>query len=154
MKRRVLVKLLEDAGWKKREGMGMLAVYTAILRVDKEDGLVYASVPDLSSCVTYGKDIREALFMVEDALNGCLASMEDHGLEIPVPTPAESVNVPEGSVSTLISVDTKAHRLKYDQRAVRRNVSLPQWMVSKVEQLGINCSQVLQEALKERFAMS
>lgn len=36
-----------------------------------------------------------------------------------------------------------------DTRAVRKNVSLPAWMATMAERRGVNCSQILQDALRQ-----
>lgn len=52
---------------------------------------------------------------------------------------------------TLVDIDFDAYRRKADNRAVRKNVTIPNWLNIKAEEMGINFSKVLQEALKERI---
>ena len=47
---------------------------------------------------------------------------------------------------SLIRADVK------DRRAVRKNISIPQWMDEKATQYGLSLSRVLQDALREKFA--
>ena len=64
------------------------------------------------------------------------------------PSPQEKLSVDAGTIYSLISADTIEYRAQTDTRAVRKNVSLPSWMVRLADKRGINCSQVLQDALR------
>lgn len=128
----------------------MKSVYTAYLTL-KEEGGFRAVVPDVPGCVTSGADLAETLDMIADALHGCLCVLEDEHQPIPAPTAPEALTVPAGAVTTLVPVDTEAYRIATDTRAVRKNVSIPAWMDRLVQKNGVNCSQVLQEALRMRF---
>lgn len=69
--------------------------YTAIFEPAEEGGYV-VSVPALPGCMTQGDTFEEAQEMIKDALEVYLASMEDHGEEIPEET--EDVVVTKVSV--------------------------------------------------------
>ena len=130
----------------------MKDVFVALF-TPRNNGSVRIRFPDYPECITSGKDWQDAFHMAEDAINLCIVEMEELRMELPTPQRVDQIEVPEGSFASLIPVDTSEYRKKTDSRAVRKNVSLPAWMVAKVEQMNINCSQVLQEALQERFAI-
>ena len=52
---------------------------------------------------------------------------------------------------TLVDIDVAEYRRKNDNKMVRRNVTLPNWMNVAAEKEGLNVSKVLQEALRERL---
>ena len=56
--------------------------YRVLLRKEPEGGYT-AKVPSLPGCVTYGKDIDEAIEMVKEAIGLYIESLEEHGEEIP-----------------------------------------------------------------------
>lgn len=128
----------------------MRYTYTAV--ITPEDGKCYVRVPDITGCVTTGKDVEDAVVQITDALSGCLVVWEDQGLAIPQATPQPEISHGAADVLTLISVDTIAYRAKTDTRAVRKNVSIPAWMANMAERRGINCSKVLQDALAQRLS--
>lgn len=128
----------------------MRYTYTAV--ITPADGKCYAKVPDISGCVTTGKDIEDAVEQITDALSGCLVVWEDQGLPIPQATPQREIPHSGEDVLTLVSVDTITYRAKTDTRAVRKNVSIPAWMASLAERRGINCSKVLQDALVRQLS--
>jgi antitoxin HicB len=123
----------------------MIYTYTAI--ISEADGTFYAKVPDVPGCVTTAKSLPEAVNLITDALNGCLTVMEDEGIAPATPTPQPSIAHDPSDTLTLIQADTIKYRKQTDNRAVRKNVSLPAWMSSLADKRGINCSKVLQDAL-------
>lgn len=54
----------------------------------------------------------------------------------------------------MFRIDTLKYRMETDTHAVRKNVSLPAWMATLADQRGVNCSQVLQDALRNLFGRS
>lgn len=128
----------------------MVYIYTAIIH--EEDGTFYAAVPDIPGCVTTGHSLSDAIDQITDALAACLCTMEDEG--DPIAPASEQCNVPRepDDFYTLVRVDTIAYRALTDTRAVRKNVSIPAWMANRADKLGINCSKVLQDALRQQFS--
>ena len=76
---------------------------------------------------------------------------EDEKCPIPTPTPQNSIERNPDDICTLVYVDTLKYRAATDTRAVRKNVSLPAWMVTLADRMELNCSQILQEALRKKF---
>lgn len=56
--------------------------YTVIFEPAPEGGYV-VSVPALPGCLTQGETFEEAQEMIKDAMKGYLASLKEHGEEIP-----------------------------------------------------------------------
>ena len=123
----------------------MKYIYTAIFK--KQGKKVYASIPDLPGCVTTGKTIEDAINQITDAASAYLVVAEDEELPIPEPSPQASLKVTKDTEYSFIRIDTIAYRAATDNKAVRKNVSLPAWMAKLADIKGINCSQLLQESL-------
>lgn len=132
----------------------MVYMYSAVLTPIEDGSGYFARVPDLPGCVTSGKDLQDTIEMITDAMSGWLCVAEDEKMEIAPPTDPLSVPHEDGEFCTLIQADTIKYRAMTDTRAVRKNVSLPAWMVTLADRQGVNCSQVLQEALRQRFGVS
>lgn len=126
----------------------MRYVYTAVLTL-QEDGSYEAKVPDIQHCVTSGRDLADAIEMIEDAAAMMLTCLEDDCSPIPESTLPNDIEIPQGSISTLIRIDTDKYRIANNTHAVRKNVSLPAWMATMADKRGLNCSQVLQDALRQ-----
>jgi antitoxin HicB len=52
-----------------------------------------------------------------------------------------------------IDVDTREYRRENDNRAVKKTLSIPNWLNAKAEKAEINFSQTLQKALRERLGI-
>lgn len=129
----------------------MKKVYAAVITPIPDSGGYAVRVPDVSGCITTGADIQEALENIKDALAGCLCTLEDYNDPVPEPTAPEAVEHDADSIIALVDVDTLKYREETDTRAVRKNVSMPAWLLNMAESRGVNCSQVLQDALKREF---
>lgn len=129
----------------------MKYIYTAIFTPNEDGSKFYARVPDLPGCITTGRSLQDAITQISDAASGWLVVAEDEGLEISVPSAQQDLAHEDGDIFSLISIDTLAYRAQTDNRAVRKNVSLPAWMAELADRKNINCSQVLQEGLRARL---
>ncbi len=131
----------------------MKYMYSAVFTPNGEGTKYFARIPDLPGCVTSGRDLRDAIDQITDAASCWLTAAEDEGLPIPAATPQVKLEHEPGCVFSVIQIDTLAYRAATDNRAVRKNVSLPAWMADMADKRGINCSQVLQEGLSARLSV-
>lgn len=120
----------------------------------KEESEHYSiNFPDLKNCYTQGDNLQDAYDMASDVLCLCLYHMEEKGEPIPAPSNPEDIKVNNGFVA-LIGVDTLEYRKFYDNKAVKKTLSIPQWLNTIAEREGINFSNVLQTALKEKLGIN
>ena len=54
----------------------------------------------------------------------------------------------------MVDIDFAEYRKRADNKTVRRNVTLPNWLNQEAEYAGINVSKVLQEALMTKLGVS
>ena len=133
----------------------MKMAYPVILTYD--DGVILVEVPDMD-VFTQGENVADAISMARDAVGLKGISMEDAGEVIPEASRITDVDVRNSeffskgnTVVALVDIDFLDYRRKNDNKMVRRNVTLPNWMNLAAEKEGLNVSKVLQEALKERL---
>lgn len=128
----------------------MKLVYPAIFTLfeDEADGYT-VEFPDLPGCVTEGYDMAEAVFMAEDAASGWVLTELEDGKPVPKATAIHEVATKEGQFVSLIALDMDAYAAKYGSNAVKKTLTIPAWLNTFVEQNGISCSKVLQEALSK-----
>lgn len=142
----------------------MKVIYPVCIFQTKQDFMVF--VPDLNTNNTYGKTLEEALYMVQDLI-ACyiLEDLEDLSKnEIPKQSKIEDINIKDvqkywdledkdiiSSFKTLVLVDLNEFAQKWGNKSVRKNLTIPQWLNTKAEELNINFSQVLQEALLKKI---
>ena len=113
--------------------------------ISKEDDGYYVEIPDFD-IATQGEDIADAMAMARDAIGIMGIDMEDDGKQLPVPG-AVKFNVDEGDIVTLVDVDFVEYRRKVDNRAVKKNCTIPYWLSVAADKAGINYSRVLQDAI-------
>lgn len=128
----------------------MKYVYPAIF-TPIDNGEFDVKIPDLPGCRTCGKDLADAIFMAEDATAMWLWDAESKSEAVPAPTALPPVTAPQ--FSSYIAADTDEYRRKYDNRAIKKTLSIPSWLNAQAEQAGVNFSQVLQDALKKMLSV-
>lgn len=122
-------------------------VYPVVLSPDDTAGYV-VTVPDFG-ITTEGNSLAESIFMARDAIGLMAITMEDDGDTIPEPF-SKHYDKMEGDIETLVDVDFVEYRRRHAQRMVKKNCTIPYYLEVKAEQMGINFSKVLQEALIEK----
>lgn len=128
--------------------------FPAVLTVDHDDNdAVLVSFPDLENCFSDGDNAAEALERAREALGNVLYWMEKDGQEIPEPTDINALDVSDGAIKSLVSVDMAQVRKEWNARSVSRTVTLPAWLDEKAKREQVNFSQVLQQALKDTLGI-
>lgn len=122
--------------------------YPAIFHKADEGGF-WITFPDFPECMTQGDDIEESYNMAVDALGLCLTDMEKEHTPFPVPSSPDKVSVEPDSVLVLIEFDMLAYKKRTNSAAVKKTLSIPQWLNEEALALNVNFSQVLQDALIE-----
>ena len=128
----------------------MKQAYPIILTPSEHGYVVY--VPDLD-INTEGKDLADAIDMAADAIGLWGISAQDLGREIPAPSAALPACAPPQTAAYAL-VDFDAYRRANDMRTVRKNVTLQSWLNDLAEKAGVNFSQVLKDALKQRLGVT
>lgn len=127
-------------------------IYPAIFA--KEGGLYTVRFPDLDSCYTQGEDLQDACEMAADVLCLTLYNLEEEKAVIPPASEIGQLTPQEGEFASLVSCDTLEYRKYYDNRAVKKTLTIPAWLNTMSEREGINFSAVLQAALKAELNLS
>ncbi len=92
--------------------------------------------------------------MANDVLCLTLYDLEESGQEIPVSSSIKEIAVDSTSFVSLISCDTLDYRKFFDNRAVKKTLTIPAWLNTMAEKQNINFSLVLQQALKQELHIS
>jgi predicted RNase H-like HicB family nuclease len=123
--------------------------YPAILTYEKGKEIA-VEFPDLD-VATSGVNDEDALISARELLGLTMFGLEEDGDKIPNPTPLQNITPETDQKVILVDVFMPAVRLAQNNRSVNRTVTLPAWLNAKAQELNINFSQVLQEALKEKI---
>ena len=119
----------------------MLFVYPAIFH--KEDNAYWVEFPDLEGCHTYGSSIAETMEAAQEALAGYLLTLLEQDMSITAPSDISIFHVEDG-FSSLVTCDINQYK---DTKAVKKTLTIPSWLNDRAVAMGINFSQVLQDAL-------
>lgn len=128
----------------------MKYAYPAIIQVEA-DGLYSVEFPDIDGCVTSGSSLPDAIQMAEDALCLMLYDMEESGEAIPAPSDPKAVQAGTDALVSLVCCDTIEYRKLYNNKAVKKTLTIPAWLNTLAERADLNFSSVLQDALKLRL---
>ena len=121
--------------------------YTFFAVLKKEGDEIAAHVPDIPGCVSFGDNYYDAIEQIKDAAAGCLVVLEDEDVPINNPTPQDKIIRDPDDILSMINIDTIKYREMTDTKSVRKNVSLPRWMVTMGDKQGVNYSKILQAGL-------
>ena len=122
--------------------------YPAIF-TQEDNGMYSINFPDFESCFTQGDNLQDGLEMANDVLCLTLYDLEESNGEIPASSNPLNISVDKNSFVTLVSCDTLEYRKYYDNKAVKKTLTVPAWLNAMAEREGVNFSQVLQSALKD-----
>ena len=128
----------------------MKLIYPAIFTPYDEDGEKgYVVVfPDLPGCSTGGDSLGEALEMAEDAASGWILTSIEDGETIPQASRIQDVHAEEeGAFVNLVRLDIGTYAKLHSNKAVKKTLTIPQWLNTVAEKEGVKFSKILQEAL-------
>lgn len=80
-----------------------------------------------------------------------LYDYEEDGESIPEPSDIRNIPVDENSIVSMVCCDTVEYRKLYDNKAVKKTLTIPNWLNTLAERAGVNFSTVLQNALKQQL---
>lgn len=139
----------------------MKKVYPVIFTpLNDEKDTILVEVPDMK-ILTEGYGMVDAIYMARDAIGLKGISREDDGMSIPEPSELSVVDASKGTFAedgkgyvSLVDIDFVEYRRREDNKTVRRNVTIPNWLNQEAEKAHLNVSRVLQEALMARLNVS
>ena len=125
-----------------------LTVFPAIFTFDGK----YYNVDfiDLEGCSTFGDSIQNAYLMAQDALGLYLDNM----INFPNPTlDISNIALKKNQFISFVSIDMEEYRKKFNNKSIKKTLTVPEWLNYLAEKNNINFSQVLQEALKKKLGI-
>lgn len=125
-----------------------LTVFPAIFTFD---GTCYnVNFIDLEGCSTFGDSIQNAYTMAQDALGLYLDDLTN----FPQPTlDISKISLKSNQFVSFVSIDMYEYRKKFNNKSVKKTLSIPAWLNYLAEKNNINFSQALQETLKEKLGI-
>ena len=84
--------------------------------------------------------------MARDVIGLMGIDFEDDKKELPIPY-SKSFEAEKEDIVTLVDIDFSEYRKKVDNRAVKKNCTIPYWLSVEAERAGVNYSRLLQDAI-------
>ena len=102
------------------------------------------------NCTTEGDTLEEAIEMAKEGMGFYLEDLSN--TDIPQPTLSfNKIKLEKNEFISLIELDIDEYRKKYDNKAVKKTLTIPNWLNKKAEFYNLNFSQILQNALKKEL---
>lgn len=133
----------------------MLSIYPACFYKEKEGG--YSVIFPKIGIATCGDNLDEAMEMAVDCLAGYLYNAKTEKEKIPAPPKMEDIDVDaeydeyESAFVNMVTVDVEEYAKKHFEVSVKKTLTIPAWLNNMAMEKGINFSQALQNALKEKL---
>ena len=126
-------------------------------------------MPDLTKALntnasTCGNTLEDAIHMAEDLIAGLILDEIEDGKKIPKASKIEEITFEEfekgleleeweyiSKFKTYVIVDISVFAEKWGKELVKKTVNIPKWINTKAEELKINFSKTLEEALLEKI---
>ena len=126
--------------------------YPALFHKSEEGGF-WISFPDFPECFTEGDDMKQAYELTVEALGLALVNRKEEKEEIPDPSDLDKIQNEDGTI-VIVEFDMLEYQRKHNSKAVKKTLSIPEWLNEEAVSMGVNFSQVLQEALMSKLNIS
>jgi len=116
-----------------------------------EEGGFWVSFPDIPECLTQGDDMTQAYEMAVDALGLALTCREKEQQPLPDSSDPTTITPETDAFLVVIEFDMLSYKKRTSSRAVKKTLSIPEWLNEAAMSMDLNFSQVLQEALMSKI---
>ncbi len=128
-----------------------LISYPAIFH--KEPQGYWVEFPDLPGCLSQGETVEDSYRNAMEAL-GLYLDKDSDPIERNIPEPSKIDCIfrdNRNDLVMLVTVDSVGYARKHRTKAVKKTLSIPQWLNDMAIRENVNFSQVLQEALIKKL---
>lgn len=124
-----------------------MLIYPAIFI--PEDVGYSVTFPGLDGCHTQGESLADAMTMAQEALGLYAIALEEDGFTLPEPRSIQDIQVSDKEFVSYVAVDSTVYRRK--TKAVKKTLTIPEWLNEAAEKQHVNFSSVLQDALVKKL---
>ncbi len=129
--------------------MNKVYYYAAIFH--KEENGYSVWVNDIPGCNSQGNSFTEAVSNIKDAIGLYYEEYKSENKDLPLSSEIANIKLEPNETAVLIEFDVLKYIKRYNNRAVKKTLSIPSWLNVIAEEHNINFSSVLQTALKEKL---
>lgn len=125
-----------------------LLIYPAIFTL--EDNCYWVKFIDLKGCFSDGDNLAEAMENAKEAMGLFLEDLKEY----PIPTnDIKNIVLNDNQIISYVSINLAEHKRKYENKSVKKTLSIPAWLNTIAEKENVNFSQILQKALMETLGV-
>ena len=122
----------------------LLVTYPAIFTL--EDNQYWVEFIDLKGCFSDGNNLSEAMENAKEAMGLFLEDLTEYPK---CSTDIKNIQLDDNQIISFVTVNLEEHKKKYENKSVKKTLSIPAWLNTLAEKESINFSQLLQKALME-----
>lgn len=122
----------------------MLLTYPAIFTF--EDNQYWVEFIDLEGCFSDGTTLPEAMENAKEAMGLYLEDLKEYPK---CTTDIKNIKLEDNQIISFVTVNLIEHKKKYENKSVKKTLSIPAWLNTMAEKENVNFSQILQKALME-----
>ena len=123
--------------------------YPAVFHLSEDVGGYWVEFPDLPGCFSQGDTLEEALENSKEALGLYLDQSDDFfKTEIHLPSSIHDImKRHKDEIVMLVEYDARRYARLHKTRAIKKTLTIPQWLDEEASAHHLNFSRILQEAL-------
>ena len=91
--------------------------------------------------------------MAVDALGLAITSNMHEKEKLPLPSVPSKIITAPNEFCVVVEFDMLAYKKRNNSKAIKKTLTIPEWLNEEATSLGINFSQVLQEALMHKIGV-
>ena len=122
----------------------LLLTYPAIFTL--EDNQYWVEFIDLKGCFSDGTTLSEAMENAKEAMGLFLEDLNEYP---ECTTDIKNIHLEDNQIISFVTVNLEEHKKKYENKSVKKTLSIPAWLNTLAEKENVNFSQLLQKALME-----
>ena len=143
-----------------------MKVIYPVLFYEEEDNQYSVFIPDLENITTCGENLENAMDMAEELIASTILDKMEDGEKIPKSSKIVDVTFEDfekyldiknwkyiSKFKTYVVVDLGLYAEKWGKELIKKTVNIPKWINTKAEELKINFSKTLEEALIQKIYM-
>ena len=100
----------------------------------------------MKGCFSDGKTLAEAIENAKEAMGLYLEDLEEYPK---CTTDIKNIKLEDNQIISFVTINLDDHKRKYENKSVKKTLSIPAWLNTIAEKENVNFSQLLQKALIE-----
>lgn len=124
-------------------------MYPAIVKWMADENVYDIKFPDINNAFTFEDQEENILKSAREVLELCIYDLEDNNETPPTPTNLKDIKLEHDEFVTLVEVWMTPVRDRFENKAIKKTLTVPKWLNDIAVKNDVNFSSVLQAALKE-----